>query len=306
MHRKDFLKSASLIAGGVLLGFDKTLSRVLNYRNSGFRELRNNVGVYTEKGGTIGWFASKDSSAVIDSQFPDSAENFLKTFKEKFSGNFDFLFNTHHHGDHTSGNYFLKEHARRIVAQENCPRFQQMQNKGKENEKFQVYADMTFKDQWQRELETETIHAQFLGAAHTGGDSIIYFEKANIAHLGDLVFYELYPFIDLAGGGSIKGWIEVLEKAADKYPADTLYIFGHSKDPESVTGNKDELLNMRDYLTALLEFVSNGISEGKSIEDIQKTEHIPGFENRSEKWEGAFAANLQAAHDELSEKEVKY
>jgi cyclase len=301
ISRKNFIKSASVLAGGMFMGF-RNLSAITSGNNlAGFRELRDNVGVYTERGGTIGWFVSGDISAVIDTQFPDTAENFMNGFQEKTSTNIDFLFNTHHHGDHTSGNIYLKKFADHIVAHENCPKYQQKQNKGKESEKQQVYADMLFKNNWQRDLGKETVNANHLGPAHTGGDAIIYFEKANIAHLGDLVFNQIYPYIDLPGGGVISNWIGVLEKAADLYPVDTLYIFGHAADDQLITGKKEDLLKMRDYLTALLEFVGKEIAEEKNIEEIKKAEYIPGFEHIIATREKALEGNIQAAYEELSE-----
>jgi len=298
ISRKNFIKSSSVIIGGVLFGFNNSLAKLVFRNVPGFKELRDNIGIYTEKGGTIGWFISDDASAVIDTQFPDSAEHFMTGFQEKRSGNIDFLFNTHHHRDHTSGNIFLKKYADKIVAHENCPILQKKQNHG-ENEKQQVYADMTFKNQWQRDLGKESINVQYLGPAHTGGDVIIYFEKANIAHLGDLVFNGIYPVIDQAGGGSIKEWITVLEAAAEKYPDDTLYIFGHAANEDMVTGNKDNLIKMRDYMTALLDFANKQIADGKDIESLKKAEFIPGFEDRKEQREGIFAANLEAAYNEI-------
>jgi cyclase len=305
LTRREFLKSASLITGGVILSINNIYPKNV-FRYNGLRSLRENVGIYTERGGTMGWYVSDDSSLIIDSQFPDTAENFMNLFKEKTSGTIDFLFNTHHHGDHTSGNAYLKEYVERIVAQENCPIFQKLQNEGKENQESLVFADMTFKEQWQRELGKETINARHLGAAHTGGDSIIYFEKANIAHMGDLVFNDVYPFIDLAGGGSITNWIDVLEKAADTYPKDAIFIFGHAADEEKVTGQKSDLLRMRDYLTALLDFTKKHIDDAADIEEAKKVEFIPGFEGRKANWEEALAGNIQAAFNELTGKKVTY
>jgi cyclase len=105
MTRKNFLKSASIITGGVLFG-SRSLASSFIKPVPGFKELRNNVGIYTEKGGTMGWYFSGDSSVVIDSQFPDTAKNFLEEFRKKTPGRIDVLFNTHHHRDHTSGNFF--------------------------------------------------------------------------------------------------------------------------------------------------------------------------------------------------------
>ncbi|RPI66011.1 MAG: hypothetical protein EHM47_17670 [Ignavibacteriales bacterium] len=78
ISRKNFIKSATLITSGVMLGFNNSIAKIIFSQKKGFRELRDNIGIFTEKGGTIGWYITGDSSAVIDTQFPDSAEHFFK------------------------------------------------------------------------------------------------------------------------------------------------------------------------------------------------------------------------------------
>jgi cyclase len=176
------------------------------------------------------------------------------------------------------------------------------QNRGTENADKQVYADTTFKKTWEESIGDERVGARYFGPAHTGGDSVVYFEEANIAHVGDLVFNEVYPKIDLPGGGSIEGWIDVLELIAKRYDTNTIFIFGHGASNDMVTGKKAELNRMRDYLTALMDYVKKQISAGKNIEEVKKAEFIPPFKGRKGNWEGALAENIQAAYDEMSGK----
>src|SRR5690606_15901795 len=81
-----------------------------------FRPLRRNVGIFSERGGTIGWLVNGDGVLVVDSQFPDTAAIFLEGLKERTPRPIDVLVNTHHHPDHTGGNGALRASARRIVA----------------------------------------------------------------------------------------------------------------------------------------------------------------------------------------------
>src|SRR6185312_3966041 len=118
--------------------------------------------------------------------------------------------------------------------------------------------------------------------AHTNGDSIIHFEQANIAHMGDLVFNRRWAFIDNSAGASVSNWITVLDNAMKKYDRDTLFIFGHAFDPDKVTGNKDDLKAMRDYLSDRQEWVSGWIKAGKSKNDLLKERSIPGVTE----WQG--------------------
>ena len=297
--RKEFLKASSLIAGGFFLPGTENFGRIFQQSAGKFKILRDNVGIYIEKGGTIGWHTSENATVVIDSQYPDTAKNMLAELQKRSPRRIDLLFNTHHHGDHTSGNFYLKDFAERIIAQENCKALQE-KSYGSDPAKPQAYPTATFKKEWTQEIGKETVSAKFFGNAHTGGDSVVHFRNANIAHLGDLVFNGTYPFIDSNGGGSISNWPVVLERISKYYSSDTLFIFGHGASDDLATGSMTDLLAMKNYLTALVEFVSGEIKLGKSKELIASSNEIPGFGHLKERWAGARKMNLEKTYDELS------
>lgn len=299
--RKEFLKTSSLIAGGLLLPGSKNFGKIFQQTAGTFKNLRDNIGIYTERGGTIGWYISDDALVVIDSQFPETAKNMLDGLHKKTSRKIDLLFNTHHHGDHTSGNLYLKDFAVRIVAQENCKALQE-KTYGSDTTKPQAYPDATFKKEWNQAIGKESVSAKFFGAAHTGGDSVVHFQKANVAHMGDLVFNRTYPFIDSNGGGTVAGWPIVLERIIKFYSKDTIFIFGHGATDDLVTGSMADVIAMKDYLSALYEFVSKEIKSGKTKEQIASANEIPGFADLKERWPGARKMNLEKTYDELSSK----
>lgn len=294
--RKEFIKISSLTLGGLFFPV-KSFAENLFLLKPGFGNLRMGTGIFTERGGTIGWYISNDAVIAIDTQFPDTAETFRKGIENKAKRNFDFVFNTHHHGDHTSGNFLLRKYTDKIVAHENCPKLQKQAYGNGENADKQVYADTTFTEVWKKDIGTDSLSAVYLGPAHTGGDSIIYFEKADVAHVGDLVFNRTYPYIDTNGGGSIKGWIEVLEKTDKHFPSSTAFIFGHAASDEQVTGKKEDIVYMKNYLTALAEHVEKSISAGNSKDEVASTK-VPGFD-LFERRAGALKQNLEAAYVEF-------
>ncbi len=297
MNRLEFLKTVGLLSAGFIAG-GRANNLFLQSTDYSFREISQGLGVFNMKGGTIGWYYTKDMAVVIDSQFPDTAKVFLEQFKSKFGVTPSMLLNTHHHRDHTSGNKFLKDFVTGIVAQKNCPILQEKQNKGTENEKSQVYADTTFETDWKKSLTVETLTGYFFGPAHTGGDAIYHFENAGVIHLGDLVFNGVYPFIDTKGGGKIKDWIQVLDKIIKNFDKSTTFIFGHAKDFNSTTGNIDAVVSMRDYLEVLLETAVKAVKNGTPKEKF--SEISPGEKyKRKEMWEGAFKMNLEAAVAEV-------
>src|SRR5690606_21436929 len=132
----------------------------------------------------------------------------------------------------------------------------------------------------------------------TNGDAIIHFQNANIVHMGDLVFNRRYPFIDKSAGADIGNWIQVLQKAMDTFDRDTLFIFGHSLDPEKVVGSQADLKAFQNYLSSLLDHVGSQIKSGRSLDEILKTESIPG----APEWQGdGIERSLNAAYQELNQ-----
>lgn len=303
MNRREFLwKTAMITAAGSVLSARVWAQKA---EPTGFQLLRDGVGTFTGRGGTMGWYISDEMVIVIDSQYPNSAQKFVEELTGHTSRKIDRLINTHHHKDHTSGNGVLKEAgARTIIANENVPRLQKAHNSTGENAEIQTYADRLFKSNWRMSLHTESVSASHYGAGHTGGDAIIHFEKANVVHMGDLVFNRLYPFIDLKGEGTIPGWISVLEEAAKIYPADAIYIYGHGKEGFGVTGKRDDLLMMRDYLSTLWETVETDRAAGKSLNEMKERQGLDRFSDFSGGWPGAFQANIEAAFREMEAEAV--
>lgn len=269
-----------------------------------FKALRRDAGYFTAQGGTIGWLVNKDALASIDTQFARTAPLFLEGLPGRNGRKLDVVVNSHHHGDHTGGNGVMKPVTKKIVAHVNAPELQRTRATSDKKLDEQVYADTTFADTWRETLGGEVISAKYFGAAHTRGDIVTHFEKANVLHMGDLMFNRLYPFIDRVGGGRIKGWINVLETVAKTYPADAIYIFGHGNAKFGVTGTKADLLVFRDYLSGLLEYTQKKITAGEPKEKIVALDNLPGFPdfhvpvgptNR-------LPSNLSTAYDELTSK----
>lgn len=266
-----------------------------------FVPLRRNVGIFNGSGGTIGWLASAEALAVVDTQFPATAAICLAGLPERGERMIDVLINTHHHGDHTSGNAVFRPVAKKHVAHDNVPelmRARAIQDK-KPLENL-VIADTTFAESWKMELGDEVVSARYFGAAHTKGDIVVLFEKANVVHLGDLLFNRLYPVIDRPGGASIAGWIRVLETIAKEYPADAIFVGGHGNPKFGVTLTCDELGVFRDYLSGLLAHTQREIAAGKSKGEIATLENLPGFEDFHQARPNRLTANLGVAYDELT------
>src|SRR5688500_14077165 len=144
----------------------------------------------------------------------------------------------------------------------------------------QLYPDTTFTDMWSADVGDERVRARHYGRAHTSGDAVITFERANVAHMGDLMFNQRHPVVDRAAGATIRNWMTVLERTPRDHTSDTVYIFGHANTGLPVTGSQADLARFRDYLGALLAFVDAQVKAGRAREEVlAMRDPLKGFES---------------------------
>ncbi len=297
MERRQFLRNTAITAGAFALLGNKSFASMLADPAYQFRPLRNNVGMFAEQGGTIAWMINKEGIVVVDAEFPDPATHLIAELKKQSELPFEWLINTHHHGDHTSGNISFKGIVKNVAAHENSLANQKRVAQKANNEDKQLYADATFKDKWKIKVGDEHITAHYFGVGHTNGDAMIHFENANIVHAGDLVFNRRYPFVDNSAGASAKHWPQALEQATKQFNKDTMFVFGHAFDPQKVIGTMDDVKAMQNFMEKLQAYVAGGIKAGKTKEEILQATSIPGVSD----WQGdGIQRGITAAYEELT------
>lgn len=297
MHRRKFLSNSLLSAGALALGGNKGFAALLADPAYQFKPLRGNVGMFAEQGGTIAWLVNNDGIVVVDAEFPDPAKHLIAELQKKSDKPFNWLINTHHHGDHTAGNISFKGIVKNVAAHANSLANQHAVAAKSNSEEKQLYPDTTFTTQWKIKAGDETIHAYYWGPGHTNGDAMIHFENANIVHTGDLVFNRRYPVIDPSAGASVRNWSVVLAQAQKQFSKDTMFVFGHAFDPQKVTGTMDDIKAMQNYMERLVDFVGAQIKAGKTKDELLTATSIPGVTE----WQGnGIKTSLSVAFDELS------
>ena len=239
-----------------------------------FNELRRGVGYFTGQGGTIGYVVTGDGAIAVDSQYPATAGACVEGLRQKAPKGIELLINTHHHADHTSGNTVFKPLVKHIVCQEKCLEWHQKTAAAAATPTPQAYGDLTFGESWSATLGDEKVWAFYNGTGHTSGDAIVVFEKANVVHMGDLMFDRLHPRLDFAAGGSARNWIKVLDKVTRGH-RDATFIYGHAKTGLPVTGQVKDLEYFRDYLSRVVDLVQKAVKARQSKEELQKTSEIP-------------------------------
>jgi glyoxylase-like metal-dependent hydrolase (beta-lactamase superfamily II) len=279
--RREFLTTSAAAALAAALGHPRVAAAAQGQAQQPvFTPLRRNVGFFTMRGGTIGYLVSPTAVAVIDSQFPPEAKACLDGLNSR-SGKrpVDLLINTHHHGDHTGGNMSFRGAVKKVVAHAKADEHMR-QPPGGQPTADQLYPDTTFTEKWSADIGDERVLARYYGRAHTSGDIVVTFERANVAHMGDLMFNQRHPVVDRAAGATIRNWITVLERAPRDHSSDTMYIFGHANTGLPVTGSQGDLVRFHDYLGALLAFVETQVKAGRSRDEVlAMREPLKGFES---------------------------
>jgi len=308
MNRRSFIHSTALTFGALTLARQKIFSTLFTKPNGTvappylFHMMTDKIGVFTERGGTIGFLIDKKGIAVVDSQFPDTAPHVVSELQKK-GDTIRYLLNTHHHGDHTGGNIAFKGLVNHVVAHRNSKKNQERVAIANKTLDKQLLPDKTFSDTWAKNMGDERIAMHYFGPAHTNGDSIIHFENTNIAHMGDLLFNRRHPFVDRSAGANISNWISVLHDALRMFDRHTTYIYGHAADGHNIVGNADDLKKFGDYLEAVLKYTESEIKAGKTKEAFLTTTSFPG----QGEWKGdGIVRPLGAAWDELMAKQNAY
>ncbi len=112
-----------------------------------------------------------------------------------------------------------------------------------------------------------------MAPAHTDGDTIIHFQKANVIHGGDVIFAGRYPFIDLSSGGSLPGVVAAVDKILALCDDRTRIIPGHGP----VIGKAD-LTQYRDVLKLAHERVGALVKQGKSLDEVKAQKPMADYD----------------------------
>lgn len=233
------------------------------------------------KGGNIGLSVGDDGVLLIDSQFKQLTDKILSAINNRITDkSVKFLFNTHWHQDHTGGNENFVKNGAIVIAHENvrerlnAEQFVDFLNKTFEASPLNALPTITYKDSISFYFNEDKIDVYHLPNAHTDGDSIIYFNKRNIIHTGDIYVNGRYPFIDHSSGGSIDGIITGIEKIISIIDNETKIIPGH--------GLLSNLSELQDYLIMLKDIrqqVLTMINNGATLNEIIKSDITSKYDN---------------------------
>lgn len=253
-------------------------------------KVRGNVYLLRGAGGNIGFSAGPDGIVLVDDQFAPLADRIKATLKAITDKPLRFVINTHYHFDHIDGNADFQKDAP-VIAHDNVRKRLESGgtpgNFGSVRQELKPAARealpiLTFSQDVTIHLNGEDIHVLHYPSGHTDGDSMIYFPESNVVHMGDDFVTYGFPFIDLAGGGSVNGMIVAAEYVIANLPSDVKVIPGH--------GTISTLDDVARFVTMLKEtrgVVERAIKAGKMLDQIKQEKILEAWKE----WSGDFISS---------------
>jgi cyclase len=227
------------------------------------------INVLFGQGGNIGVSHGEDGTVLIDDQFAPLTPKIQAAIAALGATPVKFLINTHWHGDHSGGNENFGKAGALILAHDNVRvRMATPQTRGDQTTPASPKVALpvvTYHDGLSLHLNGDEVRTYHMHDAHTDGDSIVIWKKANVVHMGDLYFNKVtLPFIDLDSGGNAKGMLAAVEKALTLINPQTKVIPGHGP-----IASYADLQGYREMLKSVIGAVEAGIAAKKTLLQIQ-------------------------------------
>ena len=280
--RKSFL--IALLLSTPLFAQDRDFSKV----EVKVQKVAGSVYMLIGAGGNIGVSAGEDGIVIVDDQFAPLAPKIKEALKGITDKPIKFVLNTHYHGDHTGGNEVFGREAP-IIAQTNVRKRLQSGSKNlggttppAPKEALPV---VTFDDKVSVWANGEEIRAVHFPHGHTDGDSVIFFTKSNVVHMGDDFFNGTFPFVDVENGGSVKGMLTDVQNVISTIPDDAKVIPGHG-----ALSDKAGLRAFADMLKGTWNAVDAGRKAGKTVDQLKSEKVLEAWESwgkgfiKTDKW----------------------
>lgn len=224
-----------------------------------------------------------DGVLIVDANYKEGSK-VLNDEIEKLGGiNINFIINTHWHFDHVGGNGILGDENTIIIAHKDTKELlskdQFLLGDTIKALPQNALPKITFDKSYDMEFNGEKIELIAVTGGHSAGDIIAYFKNSNVLHIGDIVFADMFPFVDFDHGGSVYTLGKNIQKIIDMIPDDVSIIPGHGR-----ILSKDDLRKYREMVAATTELVKKEKDKGKSLEEIIKGDVLKSWKE----WGKAF------------------
>lgn len=226
----------------------------------GIEKVADDLFVIIGNGGNVAVLVTDEGVVLVDAKFEQDFDAILAQVKSVTPKPVKYVFNTHHHLDHSGGNTRFIEIAE-IISHKNA-----RANAADPRQAFGGVmprpARIVFTDETSVFIGGKEVRARHFGRGHTNGDIIVLFPAQRVIHTGDLMA-GVTPLIDYRGGGSVKEWIKTIDAALATLEFDRV-IPGHGTvtDRAGLKAYRDNVVKLRDDVTAL-------VRQGRGQEEVR-------------------------------------
>jgi glyoxylase-like metal-dependent hydrolase (beta-lactamase superfamily II) len=271
-------------------------------------------------GGNIAVQVGKQGVLVVDAGSEQMSDKVLAAIRQLSDQPIRYILNTHAHPDHTGGNAALAKAGSRmggglvvagpagtgasVIAHEGV--LFAMSAPGGTPPAAPVEGLPTSAytgDLQDAFLNGEAVQLLHQPAAHTSGDSIVFFRKSDVIVTGDIVDFTSYPVIDAQHGGTFSGLLAALNRIIDlAVPEDwqdggTLVIPSHGR-----IGDESDVVEYRDMVTIVRDRIQDMIGRGMTLDQIKAARPTYEYDGRYGSTSGAWTTDMfvEAAHRDLT------
>jgi cyclase len=291
------LAAAALIAAGSAPTLHAQQGSPLADVEFGVWPVRDNIFMIVGAGGNTTVQVGEDGVLVVDTKLAAAGEQLLAEIRSLSDKPIRYVINTHAHADHVGGNAVIAPAGSTIaggnvtgaisdaavgaavVAQENVLNRMARQS---DPPPFEAWPTDTFftpeKDLY---FNGEAVQIMHEPAAHTDGDSIVFFRRSDVIAAGDVYVNTTYPIMLPGEGGSIQGIIAALNHIIaltvprDKQEGGTMVIPGHGR-----LADEADVVEYRDMLTIIRDRVQSMIDMGMSSAQVQAARPTRDYDGR--------------------------
>jgi cyclase len=285
--------------------------------------VQGNVYMIVGAGGNVTVQTGDDGILLVDSGLPGNTDKLIAEVRKISKGPIHYLINTHVHPDHVGGNekIFLAGSTitggnvtgdiqdagigATIIAHE---ALLNRMSSATGNQAMPAKAwpsDTYFTREKKLFFNGEAVLLSHIPAAHTDGDTMVYFRRSDVISAGDLYVTTSYPIIDLQRGGNIQGILEALNRMidisvpADKQEGGTYIIPGHGR-----VADQADLVEYRDMTTIIRDRIADGVKKGLSLEQVKAAQPTLDYDGVYNKPGGFWTADqfIEAVYKSLSAK----
>ena len=247
--------------------------------------LKDSLYLLQGRGGNVVASLGDDGVLMIDNDFANYRPAYQAALDSLGDAEVRFVINTHWHGDHTGGNAGWGESGSVILAHDNVrqrlstTQVNKFFDRTTEASPAAAWPLVTYADSLALHVNGDTVEVQHYPAGHTDGDSVVFFVKANVVHMGDHYFKDRFPFVDLASGGSVDGFVDNIAALLERVDGKTVIVPGHGD-----LANRADLKRYYQMLLETRKTVRDMLARGMDLEAIQAR----GLGKKWEAWGKAF------------------